>query len=98
MLKQRRQQPDAPTNLSEVASEIARLRGKVESRSSEMLGAISGLEQTQQRGIMSVLGAMGSLIGRIERLAPGAIPAAAADATAKAAMSRPPSAQSQPSV
>ena len=70
-----------------MVGEIARLRRSFEFKSTEMFTTIRGLKQTgtevlgaisrpgqsQQQDIMSVLEAMGSLIGKLERLAPSAV-------------------------
>ena len=61
--------------------------------------SIRGLGRSQQEGILSVLGAMGSLIGMFQRITPGSAPAAiAVDAIATAAFraSRPHSSQPPP--
>ena len=46
VLEQRGPQPDASTNTSDLAGEIARLRKSLESRSIEMLATIGGLGQS----------------------------------------------------
>ena len=64
-MEQRQSRPDAPFDLSDVAKELARLRGSLKSRGTEMQSAIKRLSSGQQKGILSVLTFMGSLIDMI---------------------------------
>ena len=93
-LEQRELRPDTPADLFELASEIDRLRGRVESGGTEVMDAVRGLSQSQLWELMSLLGTLGSLIGKIERLALGAVPAVT-NVAVRVFMSCPPPTQPQ---
>lgn len=61
---------DELANISKLAKEDARLKGRIESGILDIQSTLQGIGHTQQDRIMSILASMNCLIRQIERLAP----------------------------